>query len=125
MKKDLNEIAKYEVAISKKYGDEAIKNPKSSWTDKKEQEYQQQIRDLYQKEKKINEKNEKIEVDGVLISKKLFSRDSDRNCPTCGSYSFELRDDVYMAKFDCCFECYIKWVEGREERWKSGWRPKE
>ena len=52
MKKDLNEIAKYEVAISKKYGKEAIQHPKADWDDEKEKDYQQQIKDLYQKEKK-------------------------------------------------------------------------
>ncbi len=123
MKKDLNEVAKYELAISKKYGEESIKNPRSEWSDEKEKEYQQQIRDLYLKESKIQEKNEKIEVDGILVSKKLINKDNNRICPTCHSYSFELRDDVYMAKFDCCFKCYIQWVEGREKRWKSGWRP--
>ena len=51
MKKDLNEIAKYEIAISRKYGKEAIQHPKAEWDDEKEKEYQQQIRDLYQKEK--------------------------------------------------------------------------
>tara|TARA_B100000963_G_scaffold361116_1_gene394935 strand:+ start:6495 stop:6887 length:393 start_codon:yes stop_codon:yes gene_type:complete len=123
MKKDLNDIARYEVAISKKYGKEAIKHPKADWDDEKEKEYQQQIRDLYEKEKKQEEKNEKIEMDGFLISKKLFNKDNNRNCPVCQSYSFELRDDVYMAKFDCCFKCYIQWVEGREARWETGWRP--
>ena len=75
MKKDLNDIAKYELAISKKYGKEAIQHPKADWNDEKEKEYQQQIRDLYQKEVKYREKNEKVEVDGILISKKLFSKD--------------------------------------------------
>lgn len=123
MKKDLNDIAKYELAISKKYGKEAIQHPKADWNDEKEKEYQQQIRDLYQKEVKYREKNEKVEVDGILISKKLFSKDEDRVCPVCSAYSFELRDNVYMTKFDCCFKCYIQWVEGREDRWKTGWRP--
>ena len=27
--------------------------------------------------------------------------------------------DVYMNKFDCCYECYIKFVEGREELWQE------
>ena len=123
MKKDLNEIAKYEVAISKKYGKEAIQHPKAEWTDEKEEEYQKQIRELYKKETKYREKNEKLEVDGIFISKKLFNRGEDRVCPTCSSYSFDLKDNVYMTKFDCCFKCYIQWIEGREERWKTGWRP--
>ena len=123
MKKDLNEIARYENAISKKYGKEAIRHPKKDWDDEKEKDYQQQVKDMYTKEAEIKEKSEKVEVDGVLISKKLINKDNNRICPVCYSYSFELRDDVYMTKFDCCFKCYIQWVERREERWKSGWRP--
>lgn len=125
MKKDLNEVAKYENAISKKYGKEAIRHPKADWDDEKEKDYQQQIRELHKKEIKHRENNEKVEVDGVLISKKLINKDNNRICQTCRSYSFDLRDDVYMTKFDCCFKCYIQWVEGREERWKSGWRPEK
>ena len=96
MKTDLDNIARYEVAISKKYGKEAIQHPKADWDDEKEQDYQQQIKDLYEKEKKQEEKNEKIEMDGFLISKKLFNKDNNRNCPVCQSYSFDLKDDVYM-----------------------------
>ena len=43
--------------------------------------------------------------------------ESNRSCPTCGSYSFKSVDDLYMTKFECCFKCYIQYVEGREERW--------
>ena len=75
MKKNLDEIARFEVAIAKKYGKEAIKHPKADWTDEKEKEYQQQIKDLYEKEKKISQKKEKIEIDGFLISKKLVPLD--------------------------------------------------
>ena len=62
-------------------------------------------------------------VNGVLISKKLLMRESKRSCPVCSTYSFKSNDDVYMSKFECCEKCYIQWVEGREERWKTGWRP--
>ena len=45
------------------------------------------------------------------------------DCPVCGKYSFQLKDDLYMNKFDCCYECFIQYIQGREERWDSGWRP--
>ena len=32
-------------------------------------------------------------------------------------------DDVCLTKFECCYYCYIKYVEEREERWLKGWRP--
>ena len=42
MKKSLDEIAALEKAISKKYGSETIKDPRSDWTDEKEAEYVEQ-----------------------------------------------------------------------------------
>jgi len=28
-----------------------------------------------------------------------------------------------MNKYNCCYNCFIQYVHGREKRWKSGWRP--
>ena len=49
MKKDLNDVASVEKAISKKYGEETIINPKSTWDEAKEKEYIQQLKDLDKK----------------------------------------------------------------------------
>ena len=122
--KDPNFIAKLEKAISKKYGEEAIQNPRKHWNDEKEEDYQEQIKKIYEKDLRKEIQNEKIEVDGVLISKKLLNKEPARRiCPVCSEYSFSIGDDVYMKKFDCCYKCYIQWVENREERWEQGWRP--
>jgi hypothetical protein len=32
-------------------------------------------------------------------------------------------DDKTFFKWGCCRYCYIEFVEHREERWQSGWRP--
>ena len=69
------------------------------------------------------EDDDKVQVNGVFIPKKLFKKSSTRSCPVCNVYSFKSNDDLYMSKFKCCEKCYIQWVEGREERWKTGWRP--
>ena len=121
--KDLNEIVKIEKAISEKYGDEAIANPKQYWTEEKEKEYLNQLKDLSAKELNQSKKDQKIEIDGVLISKKLLTKETKRTCPVCSTYSFQLKDDLYMNRFECCHKCYVQWIEGREERWKTGWRP--
>ena len=121
--KDWDKLAKFEQAISKKYGKEAIQNPKGNWTTEKEQQYLEQIKELAKKEFQLQEKDEKVDINGVLIPKKLLNRESNRTCPVCGTYSFDVSDDVYMNKYDCCRVCYIKHVEDREERWQSGWRP--
>ncbi len=121
--KDDIEIARYEQAISKRYGKESVQSPLSEWDDKKEEDYLKQSEELYLKQQKIQEQKDKVEIDGFLLSKKLVSKDTNRICPVCSDYSFDLRDDVYMSKFKCCFGCYIQYVEDREERWLKGWRP--
>ena len=122
--KDPNYIAKLEKAIAEKYGEETIANPRGEWDDEKEKIHQEQIEKIRQKQVFLDELNEKVEVNGVLIPKKLFTKDKQsRTCPVCNIYSFNPKDDVYMKKFECCYNCYIQWVEGREERWKTGWRP--
>lgn len=123
--KDPNEIVKIEKAIAQKYGEDTIANPKHYWNEDKEKEYVEQLKDLSAREIKQQEKDEKFNIDGLFISKKLLNKDSKRTCPVCSVYSFEIKDDLYMNRFDCCFKCYLKWVEGREERWKMGWRPND
>ena len=114
---DLNTIAKIEQAISKKYGSSTITNPKSGWTKDKELEYLEQIKTVYKKQLKRRQDAEKINKDGFFVSKKLLIKDEDRVCPACFEYSFDLKDDLYMNKYDCCWKCYMHFVEGREERW--------
>ena len=116
-------IARLEKAISQKYGQEAIDNPRRFWDDDKEKEYLRQSQQEQKKFAKLAATQDKVEEDGFLINKKLLTRDHNRTCPVCEKYSFEFRDDLYMNKFEACFICYIKHIDGREERWKEGWRP--
>ena len=111
--KDPEHLIKVEKAIQEKYGDEAIQNPKATWDKEKEKQYLQQIKKIAKSERP----KEKIKIEGVLMPKKLFRKESKRTCPQCKIYSFEVKDDLYMAKFKCCFKCYIQYVEGREEKW--------
>ena len=111
--KDPDYLIKVEKAIQEKYGDETIQNPKLTWDQDKEKEYLEQIKKILITEKPT----EKIEINGVLMPKKLFRKESKRTCPECKIYSFEMKDDLYMAKYKCCFKCYIRYVEGREEKW--------
>ena len=123
-KKDPNSIAKLEKAISERYGEEAIQHPKKNWNEQKEKQYLEDLKKLYASRRE-DETPDKVEINGVFVASKLINNDSNRSCPVCQTYSFKSRDDVYMTKFDCCEKCYIQWVEGREERWKTGWRPNE
>ena len=123
-KKDLNYIAGLEKAIRKKYGEEAIKNPASFWDEEKEKKYLEQLKEFVDKQRTHESKIEPENVNGVLITKKLLTKDNKLNCPVCSAMIKTASDDIYMIKFDCCAKCYIKYVDGREERWQTGWRPK-
>ena len=71
MPKDLDYIARLERAISRKYGDEAILNPMANWSEDKEKDYLEQLKSLDKKETY----SEKVEINGVLVPKKLINRE--------------------------------------------------
>ena len=123
--KEPEEIAAIEQAIAKKYGEEAIINPRSNWDEERERDYLKQIKELHSKVKRNEEYQEKIDINGIKVSKKLLNRESLKCCPVCGSFPRKSLDDVCLVKFDCCGSCYNKYVFGREERWLQGWRPNE
>ena len=123
--KDMDKIAAIERAIAKKYGDDTIQNPRSSWNEEKEKEYLQQMKEFYSSKSRNEKWHDKIDDNGIKATKKLLNRESLRTCPVCGAFPKKSMDDVCLLKFDCCSKCYIQYVEGREERWNKGWRPNE
>tara|TARA_Y100000296_G_C5129230_1_gene234575 strand:+ start:408 stop:803 length:396 start_codon:yes stop_codon:yes gene_type:complete len=122
--RDLDHIAGLEKAIKKKYGNEAIQNPASCWDEKKEAEYLEQLQDFVEKQQKYETYSKPENVNGVLITQKLFSKDKKIICPVCCGRLKTVYDELFNTKFECCYECYIKYVEDREDRWLKGWRPK-
>tara|TARA_R110002020_G_scaffold216994_5_gene424818 strand:+ start:1267 stop:1641 length:375 start_codon:yes stop_codon:yes gene_type:complete len=122
-KKDLNYIAAVEKAVSKKYGQEAIVNPRSGWTKEKEEKYKSQIEET-ETESSIKREDERYEeVKGVLIHKKLFNKRKRKICSCCEIKIKNLDDDTCYTKYETCFKCYIQHIEGRITRWEEGWRP--
>ena len=122
--KDLNYIASLEKAIKKKYGEEAIKVPASLWDDAKEKEYIEQLEEFVDKQSRIEHESSPENVDGILVSRKLLNKEGILNCPTCSARIKTINDEIYFTKFECCNQCYINYIEGREQRWLDGWRPK-
>lgn len=122
MAKDYNQIAKIEKAIKQKYGDEAINNPLSNWNKEKEEDYVSQIKEISMAERSKTAPQKEY-YNGFLVDKKLLTKYSNRSCPVCETYSFSIEDSTYFIKWDCCRKCYIEWVEDREDRWRTGWRP--
>ena len=122
-KKDPNYVVKLEKAIAKKYGEEAIQNPASSWSQKKEKKYLKQLKLFIEKQKKHEASEEPEKVDGFLITKKLLNKERKINCSVCYKLIRKINDEIYLVKYECCETCYVKYVEAREERWLKGWRP--
>lgn len=120
--KDPDFALKLEKAISERYGAETIVNPSSKWTKEKEKKYLKDLEFFYSKD---NMREKRKEHKGFLVSEKLFNKESDMFCDVCEAYSPKFENKIYFLKFECCYKCYIKFVENREVRWKSGWRPKE
>lgn len=111
--RDLNYIQALEKAVKEKYGEEATLNPKQFWDEEKEKEYIQQVKEASINEYKNLETQEKIEVDGILIPKKLISRSNNKECSLCKNYSFNKKDDLYLNKFNACYKCYMCKLEGK------------
>tara|TARA_R100000008_G_scaffold19975_1_gene10290 strand:+ start:2964 stop:3359 length:396 start_codon:yes stop_codon:yes gene_type:complete len=112
--KDPNRIAAIENAISKKYGDEAVQNPMANWDEEKEKEYAEQMKELYAKSSQNQEWQDKIDLSGIKVTKKLLNRESMKTCSICGNFPQRSMDDVCLLKFDCCHYCYSKEIEEKE-----------
>ena len=123
-KKDFDYIAGLEKAIKKKYGEEAIENPAKFWDPSKETDYVKQLDEFIENKKKLEHEHDYENVDGVLVSRKLLNKEGIINCPVCDERLKTINDDIYFTKFECCNTCFVKYVEGREQRWLEGWRPK-
>lgn len=122
-KLDWEYVASVEKAIAEKYGKQTVQDFRSEWDEQKEKEYLAQLKNATLSKGESDQ--DKVDVDGILISKKASKRKYDRTCPVCKTYSFSMKDDLYMNRFKCCQECYYEFVHDREERWQDGWRPDE
>ena len=122
-KKDPNYIAALERAVKEKYGELATMNPKYFWNQEKEREYVADTKETVKKQLTNEQSREKVDLGGILIPKKLISKNDNKDCTVCKQYSFSKEDNVYLNKFSTCKKCYVQYIEDREERWMSGWRP--
>lgn len=118
--KKLNYIAALERAVEEEYGQKATINPKSLWDKNKEEEYLEQLKEFAIVDNTTKQNNEKVEINGILVPKKLLSSDTSKVCANCNKYSFDRQDDLYLNKFRTCYDCYVLVVEDREDKWFNG-----
>ena len=111
MKKDLDYITSLEKVIAETYGKEYVQDFRSSWEPEKEKQY---LKQLGQEKRKQSDKDSKHN-----------SKKQDRSCPVCKTYSFSSRDDLYMNRFECCYDCYLDFAKSHPRKWSDGWRPSD
>ena len=46
-------------------------------------------------------------------------------CDMCGFVLNTLADNQSQAENQCCYECYLTFIEPRRKAWAEGWRPKK
>ena len=122
-KKDYNYMAAMEKAVSEKYGKTAVQDFRSDWTDEDEKNYLQQLRERHTSKSVASSEKCRTEIGDVIIRKRSNFKKPNRTCPVCKTYSFSLKDDLYMNRFKSCYRCYIDFVEHRKDKWDEGWRP--
>ncbi len=120
---DPNYIAAVEKAISEKYGKDTVQDFRSRWQEEKEKTYLNQLKDRTKSIGRKSKKYSSLKDGSIEIKKPVKEQSANRTCPVCKTYSFSQKDDLYMNRFQCCFTCYVDFVEDRTERWKDGWRP--
>ena len=120
---DQDYIVAVEKAICEKYGEDASRDVRYFWDKDKEAEYKKQLKELSVKSSEQARNKEQIEKNGYLLLKKNIKTKLHVNCPLCSERTRKIFDDVKIEKFGCCQKCYIDFVEDREDRWDSGWRP--
>lgn len=103
-------IASVEKAVAEKYGKKTVQDFRNDWTEDKEREYLNQLKEANQTRFKQRDT-------------KSQAQKKSRQCPVCKTYSFSSKDDLYMNRFRCCYMCFSDFIEHEEERWNEGWRP--
>lgn len=108
MKKDYNYIAKVESAIAKKYGKKAIQNPKSTWSKEKEKKHLSELKEFYSRAHSASVYNDTRHKSGGYAP-----------CSVCGKdyYFITLSGEIAYLKWGVCGECFVDYIEGREEQW--------
>ncbi len=125
MKKDPNYIAAVEKAITEKYGKNTVQDFRNEWEEEKEKEYLKQLKDRSSTAGTKNKKYITVEDGSVQIKRPNKEKAADRTCPVCKTYSFSGGDDLYMNRFQCCYDCHVKYMPNQyyEKKWLDGWRP--
>lgn len=116
----LETIQKIEKQIKEQFGKEALVDPNEFLDDEFQKKFEVQLKERAEKIIEENLESEMVEQNGFLISKRLITRErTNRVCAKCKIFSFNLRDDVYMLKYNCCMDCFILHIEGRKQDGKN------
>ena len=46
-------------------------------------------------------------------------------CNICGFPLKTNKDFSADLEYDCCYDCYLTFIEAKKEEWKNNWRPEK
>jgi len=79
------------------------------------EEVQKKIFEL--SKKKIEKNTEVVDEDTYIVSKLVRKENFINKCEICNSGIMNINDDVMFIKYNCCYKCYIRYIEGREDKY--------
>lgn len=106
--KEIEKLEKLENYLIDKYGKEWTFNPEANVTP----ETCKEVQDLI-----LKKESEAESYRGNI--RRVFEKE----CPVCESLLLNTEDHLSYLLHKACHRCFIEHIDGREERWKSGWRP--
>ena len=111
MKLPTNKQALLEKEIIKKYGKDAIRNPKASWEQEELKNFRKE--DIVREKERWNglkreAEERKLDGETLISDSKTRAYKEDLTCPLCdkGEIVFTKSDYYFIFKHECCEKCY-------------------
>lgn len=101
--------------IKERLGAEAVQEVMENWSEEDEQIYLYQKKQVKTKDLQYLKKAERQNNLSEMSLKEVVTQtDAKRKCNECNKFSFKVMDDIYMLKYNCCQNCFIKRKEQAE-----------
>lgn len=109
-----------ENVFREKYGPMSLVDIGAFWNTQKDKILKEYLR--IEQKYFLSKEDNYFKFGSILFSNKFSSKEN-KCCLVCGRYNYKARDLKTFSLFRTCFDCHVRHIEGREERWKAGWRP--
>ncbi len=103
-----------------KYGPTSLVDVGAFWNSQKDKVLREYLK--FEQKFFLNKELQYFKIGQVYFSNNFLNKRT-KKCCVCGRYNYKALDLKFFSLFETCYNCYVVYIEGREERWKKGWRP--